>query len=90
LLCDWRDLHGRKPWRQNVIAIVQELYMRANMIASGKMFLATCDATYDPPTSFDWTTVHTMDFRGRLDLPKLQPHYSSISTRSKVTLLLPH
>ncbi|WP_217351704.1 ABC transporter permease [Ruegeria sp. HKCCD8929] len=50
-----------KPWAPNTVGIMSTLYQRANMIASGKMFLANTL----PPTMlamFDWNPLfHAID-----------------------------
>ncbi|RUS60116.1 ABC transporter permease [Pseudorhodobacter sp. E13] len=80
-------LLAAKPWQPDAVAIIAQLYQRANMIASGKMFVAN-----SMPTSmlamFDWNPLfHTIDQgRGYIFL-NYNPHYSSWSYALKVTLV---
>lgn len=67
-----------KPWQPEVVGIVSTLYQRANMIASGKMFVANT-----MPTSklnlFDWNPLfHTIDQGRGFAFLNYHPHYSSI------------
>lgn len=67
-----------KPWNPEGISVISSIYMRVNMIASGKMFLANAM----PMTIinlFDWNPLfHTIDQeRGFLFL-NYAPHYSSL------------
>ena len=52
---------GLKPWFPNATQVIQQLYTRANMIASGKMFLAnTLPASMI--SLFDWNPLfHIID-----------------------------
>lgn len=76
------------PWQPEFFGILTMIYARANMIASGKMFVAN-----SMPTSklvyFDWNPLfHTIDQgRGYIFLNYF-PHYSSISYPLKVTAVL--
>jgi ABC-type polysaccharide/polyol phosphate export permease len=57
-------LLAAKPWMPDVAGIVQLVYVRANMIASGKMFVANM-----LPTSminmFDWNPLFHVIDQGR-------------------------
>lgn len=81
-------LLAAKPWQPDAVAIIAQLYQRANMIASGKMFVANA-----MPSSmlamFDWNPLfHTIDQgRGYIFL-NYNPHYSSWEYPLKVTLVL--
>lgn len=76
------------PWAPEFFAIFTTVYTRANMIASGKMFLANA-----MPTSklawFWWNPLfHVIDqTRGYVFL-NYNPHYSSILYPVEVTLVL--
>jgi ABC-type polysaccharide/polyol phosphate export permease len=76
------------PWAPEFFTLFTTIYTRANMIASGKMFLANT-----MPTSrlawFDWNPLfHVIDqTRGYVFL-NYTPHYSSVSYPVIVTLVL--
>ena len=76
------------PWSPNFFTVLNTVYSRANMIASGKMFLANA-----MPTSkleyFWWNPLfHVIDqCRGFVFL-NYHPHYSSISYPIYATLVL--
>jgi len=65
------------PWRPELINILKLLYIRANMIASGKMFVANM-----MPTSiiawFDWNPLfHIIDQARGFTFRNYFPHFSS-------------
>lgn len=67
------------PWNQRVVGILSSVYMRANMITSGKMFVAN-----NMPTAmlvmFDWNPLfHTIDQGRGFIFINYSPHYSSLS-----------
>lgn len=77
-----------KPWQPEAMGIVTQLYQRANMIASGKMFVANT-----MPTSklkmFDWNPLfHTIDQGRGFIFLNYHPHYSNYMYPIKVTLVL--
>lgn len=77
-----------KPWQPETMSIVTQLYQRANMIASGKMFLANA-----MPTSklklFDWNPLfHTIDQGRGFIFLNYHPHYSSYEYPLKVTFVI--
>jgi ABC-type polysaccharide/polyol phosphate export permease len=80
-------MQAAKPWQPEAVAVIAQLYQRANMIASGKMFVANT-----MPGSklklFDWNPLfHTIDQgRGYIFL-NYHPHYSSIGYPIKVMLV---
>ena len=78
-------LLAAKPWAPDVFGIVTMVYMRANMIASGKMFLAN----NTPGHILQWFTwnplFHTIDQGRGFIFMNYHPHYSSISYPVKVT-----
>lgn len=66
-----------KPWEPTIVGIISTLYQRANMIASGKMFVANT-----LPTSrlklFDWNPLfHTIDQGRGFTFLNYHPHYSN-------------
>ncbi len=68
-----------KPWLPELVGILTALYMRANMIASGKMFVANT-----LPSSmlalFDWNPLfHAIDQNRGFVFINYNPHFSSIS-----------
>ena len=68
-----------KPWFPNLVGIVTTVYQRANMIASGKMFLANAMPSF-MLSMFDWNPLfHCIDqARGYIFL-HYNPHFSSSS-----------
>ncbi|MEY4697632.1 MAG: hypothetical protein RIT14_2060 [Pseudomonadota bacterium] len=66
------------PWQPRLVGAASSVYMRLNMIASGKMFVANATPTA-VLAFFDWNPLfHTIDqVRGFLFL-NYQPRYSSI------------
>jgi len=68
-----------KPWAPEAVGVITQVYQRANMIASGKMFVANAMPGY-MLAMFDWNPLfHTIDQgRGYLFL-NYHPHYSSVS-----------
>lgn len=77
-----------KPWQPDTVGILTQLYQRANMIASGKMFVANM-----MPTSklalFDWNPLfHTIDQGRGFIFLNYHPHYSNYMYPIKVTLVL--
>ncbi|MGB8812399.1 MAG: ABC transporter permease [Paracoccaceae bacterium] len=76
-----------RPWWPEGIGLMSTIYQRANMIASGKMFLANA-----MPTSilkmFDWNPLfHTIDQTRGFTFLNYHPHYSNIEYPIKVTLV---
>ncbi len=77
-----------KPWSPGFVGICSTIYMRANMIASGKMFVANT-----LPSSklalFDWNPLfHIIDqIRGFVFL-HYNPHFSDWTYALKVALVL--
>ncbi len=67
-----------QPWAPKIIGIVQTVYRRANMIASGKMFIVNA-LPGDKRYMFDWNPLfHTIDqARGEAFL-NYTPRYTSI------------
>ena len=76
------------PWAPDFFGILTTIYARANMIASGKMFVANT-----MPTStlafFDWNPLfHTIDQGRGFIFLNYNPHYTSIGYPLKLTLIL--
>lgn len=68
-----------KPWLPSVIDIATVIYARANMIASGKMFLANM-LPADRRALFDWNPLfHTIDQSRGYAFVNYNPHYTSVS-----------
>jgi len=67
-----------KPWMPDVVKVVASVYSRANMIASGKMFVANAMPGYIL-AFFDWNPLfHTIDQSRGFIFINYNPHYSSI------------
>jgi ABC-type polysaccharide/polyol phosphate export permease len=79
-------MQAAKPWQPDAVGIITQLYQRANMIASGKMFVANTMPT-SKISLFDWNPLfHIIDQgRGYIFL-NYHPHYSNISYPIKVML----
>lgn len=75
-----------KPWNPEIVGIIAMIYMRANMITSGKMFVANTMPTH-VLNMFDWNPLfHTIDQARGFIFLNYNPHYSSIDYPVKVTL----
>ncbi len=76
-----------KPWQPEVVGILSTIYQRANMIASGKMFVANAA----PPSIrnlFDWNPLfHTIDQGRGFMFLNYSPRYTSIEYPIKVALV---
>ena len=72
-------LLAAKPWAPQFVAIFTQIYQRANMIASGKMFVANSLPAY-MVSMFDWNPLfHAIDqCRGYVFL-NYTPHNSNLS-----------
>ena len=76
-----------RPWSPEVSSIGAQIYGRANMIASGKMFLANT-LGYKMLRIFDWNPLfHTIDQARGFTFINYNPHHSSIGYAVKVTLV---
>lgn len=75
------------PWQPELFGILSQVYQRANMIASGKMFVANAMPTYIL-AYFDWNPLfHVIDqARGEVFL-NYDPRYSSIEYPILVTVI---
>ncbi|VDC23484.1 ABC transporter permease [Pseudogemmobacter humi] len=70
--------YAAKPWHPDFVGIAATIYQRANMIASGKMFVANQASSW-LRSKFDWNPLyHTIDqARGHMFL-NYQPRYTSL------------
>ena len=70
-------LLAAKPWAPEVVSIIQQVYSRANMIASGKMFLAN-NLPHKMLVLFDWNPLfHTIDQARGYVFINYNPHFSN-------------
>jgi ABC-type polysaccharide/polyol phosphate export permease len=66
-----------KPWAPDVVTIIQLVYVRANMIASGKMFVANTLPGF-MLAMFDWNPLfHIIDQTRGFVFVNYVPHYSN-------------
>ncbi|KAA2315694.1 ABC transporter permease [Pseudooceanicola sediminis] len=77
-----------KPWAPEITGILSTVYQRANMIASGKMFVAN-QINPKMRNLFDWNPLyHSIDqARGDIFI-NYNPHFSSLSYALYVALAL--
>lgn len=76
-----------KPWAPKFVGIIQQFYSRANMITSGKMFVANQTPTYILAL-FSWNPLfHTIDQGRGFTFINYSPHYSSVSYPIYFTLV---
>ncbi len=67
-----------RPWFPSATGIISQFYIRANMIASGKMFLANTMPGYII-AMFSWNPLfHTIDQARGFTFINYNPHYSSV------------
>lgn len=77
-----------KPWFPDFVSIASSIYARANMIASGKMFVANTMPGY-MLALFDWNPLfHTIDQARGFAFINYNPHFSNISYPIQVSLIL--
>lgn len=77
-----------KPWWPSFAGIAQMVYSRANMIASGKMFVANT-LSYTMLRFFDWNPLfHIIDQTRGHAFINYNPHNSSLAYPVYVTLVL--
>ena len=75
-----------KPWSPEVASIGAAVYMRVNMVASGKMFVANAMPSL-LLRLFDWNPLfHTIDQGRGFIFLNYHPHYSSIGYPFRVML----
>jgi ABC-type polysaccharide/polyol phosphate export permease len=68
-----------KPWMPDVVKVVSSVYARANMIASGKMFVANTMPGYIL-VFFTWNPLfHTIDQARGFVFINYNPHFSNIA-----------
>lgn len=77
-----------KPWAPKLVQLLVQLFTRANMIASGKMFLAN-----SLPGSirkyFEWNPLyHAIDQARGFTFVNYNPHYTSIGYPLKLAIVL--
>lgn len=77
-----------KPWAPGLVGMISTVYQRANMISSGKMFLAnTLPSTM--LAMFDWNPLfHAIDQARGFTFINYYPHFSSISYPVYLSLTL--
>ncbi len=67
-----------KPWAPNLVSVISTVYQRANMLASGKMFLANTLPSF-MLAMFDWNPLfHSIDQARGFTFINYNPHYSSV------------
>jgi ABC-type polysaccharide/polyol phosphate export permease len=77
-----------KPWFPNLVGIVTTVYQRANMIASGKMFLANAMPSF-MLSMFDWNPLfHCIDQARGYIFVNYNPHFSNWEYAAWVSLVL--
>lgn len=79
--------YSAKPWQPEFVGILSSIYSRANMIASGKMFVANL-MPKERRSLFDWNPLfHTIDqARGYMFL-NYNPHFSTLQYAVKVSMV---
>jgi ABC-type polysaccharide/polyol phosphate export permease len=81
-------LMALKPWAPDVISIIHMVYVRANMIASGKMFVANTLPGF-MLALFDWNPLfHIIDQIRGFVFVNYTPHYSNWQYPLYATLAL--
>lgn len=79
---------GLKPWIPGLASILQSFYTRANMVTSGKMFLANMMPGY-MIAWFDWNPLfHAIDQARGYTFINYNPHFSDPMYPIKATLAL--
>ena len=77
-----------KPWFPGFVSIASSIYARANMIASGKMFVANTMPGY-MLVLFDWNPLfHTIDQARGFAFINYNPHFSNVWYPIQVSLIL--
>jgi ABC-type polysaccharide/polyol phosphate export permease len=77
-----------KPWAPGVVSIASTIYIRANMIASGKMFVAN-SLPASKLSLFDWNPLfHIIDQLRGFTFLHYNPHFSNWEYALKVALVL--
>ena len=79
---------GLKPWLPEFVDIASQVYRRAQMIASGKMFVANA-LPASMRALFDWNPLfHTIDQARGFTFINYNPMFSSISYAVTVSVIL--
>lgn len=66
-----------KPWSPGLVGTVHQIFMRVNMLASGKMFLAN-SLPHKMLVMFNWNPLfHTIDQARGFTFINYNPHYSN-------------
>ena len=77
-----------KPWLPSFVGLTQQIYTRANMIASGKMFVANQTPAHIL-VFFTWNPLfHAIDQCRGYTFANYNPHHSSISYAMTVAIVL--
>lgn len=77
-----------RPWAPDAVRLLHTIYSRANMIASGKMFLANAMPGF-LLAWFDWNPLfHTIDQARGFTFLNYNPHYSSVLYPLQVSIVL--
>ncbi|MDP3339111.1 MAG: ABC transporter permease [Frigidibacter sp.] len=72
-------LLGMRPWAPRLVQILQSIYTRASMFASGKMFVAN-SLSYTLLQFFDWNPLfHIIDQTRGFVFINYNPHHTSVS-----------
>lgn len=75
-----------KPWQPEIVGIATTIFMRANMVASGKMFLAN-SLPAKLRGYFSWNPLyHTIDQARGFVFVNYSPHYTSLMYPIYVTI----
>ena len=81
-------LKAATPWQPELFSIVTSIYARANMVFSGKMFLANATPT-NILAMYTWNPLfHSIDQTRGFMFENYHPHYSSITYPVVVTGVL--
>lgn len=81
-------LKAAMPWQPELFTILTSIYARANMIFSGKMFLANATPTHIL-AMYTWNPLfHSIDQTRGFMFENYHPHYSTISYPLIVTAVL--
>ena len=76
------------PWQPELFGVLTTIYSRANMIFSGKMFLANATPTYIL-SMYTWNPLfHSIDQTRGFMFENYHPHYSSVLYPIVVTMVL--
>lgn len=76
------------PWQPELFGVLTTIYSRANMIFSGKMFLANATPTYIL-SMYTWNPLfHSIDQTRGFMFENYHPHYSSILYPIFVTMVM--